>query len=73
MTDTDHGYSILEPIFERSEMRATREALEQAAITRTKAGARHVLRVPEVRQLATDSRLIPVAARFVGRHRADCC
>lgn len=66
MTETDHGYSILEPIFERSEMMAALRALVQAAFTRSKAGARHVLSVPVVRHLATDSRLIQVAARFVG-------
>jgi hypothetical protein len=51
MTETDHGYSIFEPIFERSEMMAALVALEHAAITRTKAGARHVLSVPVVRLL----------------------
>jgi ectoine hydroxylase-related dioxygenase (phytanoyl-CoA dioxygenase family) len=66
MQQTDNGYSIFERVFERSEMMAALRGLEQAAITRTKAGARHVLSVPVVRQLATDSRLLPIASRFVG-------
>ena len=37
-----------------------------ADIVRTKAGARHVLSVPIVRALATDPRLIRLAAGFVG-------
>jgi hypothetical protein len=53
-------------VFERSEMMAALRGLEQAAITRTKAGARHVLSVAVVRHLATDSRLIQVTSRFVG-------
>jgi Phytanoyl-CoA dioxygenase (PhyH) len=40
--------------------------LAQAPITRTKAGARHVLHVPVVRRLATDRRLLEIAARFLG-------
>lgn len=66
MNETDNGYAIVERVFERSEMMAALRGLEQAAITRTKAGARHVLSVPVVRRLATDSRLRQVASGFVG-------
>ena len=66
MNETDSGYVILERLFERSEMLTALRELEPAAITRTKAGARHVLSVPVVRHLATDSRLIQLASRFVG-------
>jgi len=41
-------------------------ALDEAPIGRTKAGARHVLSVPVVRELAGDPRLLEVAASFVG-------
>ena len=41
-------------------------ALARANLTRSKAGARHVLMVSAVRELATDQRLLDLAARFVG-------
>jgi hypothetical protein len=44
MTRTDQGYSIYDQVFERAEMLSTIEGL--SAIARTKAGARHVLKVP---------------------------
>ena len=50
MTRTDQGYSIYDQVFERAEMLSTIEGL--SAIARTKAGARHVLKVPTVRELA---------------------
>lgn len=62
----DPGYSIYEPIFERTEMASAVEALAQAETARTRAGARHVLTVPVVRALATDPRLVNIAAHFVG-------
>ena len=43
---TSAGYSIDERIFERSEMAVTISALDHANPTRTRAGARHVLSVP---------------------------
>jgi hypothetical protein len=39
-------------------------ALAEAPISRTKAGARHVLSVPVVHELARDSRLLEIAASF---------
>ena len=66
MTDVDRGYSIRDQVFERSEMTRTLEALARARMDRTKAGARHVLAVPIVRDLAGDRRLLAVAAVFLG-------
>jgi ectoine hydroxylase-related dioxygenase (phytanoyl-CoA dioxygenase family) len=68
MNETDNGYSIVERVFDRSEMSDTLRELEQAAIVRSKAGARHVLSVPVVRRLAADSRLVHLASRYVGPH-----
>src|SRR5687768_7565275 len=42
------------------------EALAAAHLERTKAGARHVLNVPAVRELSADPRLISIASQFVG-------
>jgi len=64
MTRTDQGYSICDQMFERADMLRTIERL--SAIARTKAGARHVLKVPTVRELANDQRLVDIASRFVG-------
>ena len=47
-------------------MAAVGAALAVATVERTKAGARHVLKVPAVRELAADSRMISIASRFVG-------
>jgi len=66
MTPTDPGYSIYDQVFQRSEMRQVVEALVAAHVERTKAGARHVLKVPAVRELSADPRLITIASQFVG-------
>lgn len=66
MTQTDLGYSIYEQVFERSDMARTVAELGTAEMERTKAGARHVLRVPIVRELAGDRRLARIASQFVG-------
>src|SRR5688500_17226196 len=66
MTQTDQGYSIYEQIFGRSEMMHALGELGGAPMVRTKAGARHVLKVPIVRQLADDRRLMTIASHFVG-------
>jgi hypothetical protein len=60
------GYSITQQIFEGSEMARICEALGSADLVRTKAGARHVLSIPEVRGLASNPGLIALAATFIG-------
>jgi hypothetical protein len=55
MSDMDAGYSIIGQVFDRREMVQIRDALTVAELPRTKAGARHVLRVPAVRDLAVRS------------------
>lgn len=66
MTQTEQGYSIYDQIFERSEMAHAVAELAIAGMDRTKAGARHVLNVPLVRELADDQRLMRIARQFVG-------
>jgi len=63
---TDRGYSIHEGVFDRSEMARTLQDLAVAPLDRTKAGARHVLRVPAVRRLADDPCLLSIARQHVG-------
>ena len=60
------GYSIRDHVFSPTDMEGVGEALAAATVERTKAGARHVLKVPAVRELGADSRLIEVARQFVG-------
>jgi hypothetical protein len=62
----DSGYSIHEQVFNRSEVAGVLAALANAEMVRTKAGARHVLAVPVIRLLATDPRMMRLAAGFVG-------
>ena len=73
MDKADQGYSIDEMVFERSEMVLALGALAQTDLARTKAGVRHILHVPIVRELATDSRLLSIAKRFVGSAACDLC
>ena len=66
MIQNDDDYSIYPHVFQRSEMLRVTEALGAASVERTKAGARHVLNVPAVRELSSDSRLLSIASQFVG-------
>lgn len=66
MIDVDQGYSIHDQVFDASQMRDVLDALAAAHVERTKAGARHVLRVPRVRELSSDSRLVAIAGRLLG-------
>lgn len=61
MIPRDHGHFIYDRIFQRTEMGRVVEALAAASVERTKAGARHLLKVPAVRGLATDPRLVEIA------------
>jgi hypothetical protein len=66
MIDIDPGYSILEGVFARSEMSAVIRSLTADPLQRSKAGARHILDVPVVHDLASDARLLGIAREFVG-------
>ena len=67
MQDDSQGHSTRHHVFERTAMRGLLESLAQTNIGRSRAGARHILTIPAVRELASDSRLIEIAAQFVGR------
>ncbi len=66
MNTIDAGYSIAEQVFNRREMARVCDALAGADLARTKAGARHILHVPEVRGLSTHPALVGLAATFIG-------
>jgi len=66
MIQADQGYSIVEGVFARTDMERVLEGLSAAELERTKAGARHVLGVPVVQDLAADPRMSTIATEFVG-------
>jgi hypothetical protein len=65
-TSRDRGYAIAPDVFTRVEMVEVISALERSGLKRSKAGARHVLSVHVVSQLASDPRMIGLARRFAG-------
>ena len=62
----DQGHQVFNRIFTAVEMCDVIAHLSNTHLDRTKAGARHLLRVPEMRQLAHDPRLIRLASGFLG-------
>jgi phytanoyl-CoA dioxygenase PhyH len=65
MTD-ELGYSLHDHVFHCSEMTAALDELSASKLSRTKAGARHILMVPPVQTIAHDPRLFRIASEFVG-------
>src|SRR6476620_6899330 len=66
MIQTGLGYSIIGGVFARTDMERVLGCLSSAAFERTKAGARHMLGVPVVGDLAMDPRMLAIASGFVG-------
>jgi ectoine hydroxylase-related dioxygenase (phytanoyl-CoA dioxygenase family) len=66
MIQDDQGYSVREDVFGRTEMVRVAETLSAEALQRTKAGARHLLNLPAVREIACDRRMLDIARQFVG-------
>lgn len=65
MNTADSGYGIFSDVFEPARMTTVRESLAAVHQHRTKAGARHVLCIPAVRQLASDPILVSLAGAFL--------
>ena len=64
MTTADEGYAICKDVLPRPDLALVEAALR--TLHRTRAGARHLLRLADVGRLARDARLIDLAARFIG-------
>lgn len=64
---SDRGYAVIEQVFERSAITDILEALQHASMARSRAGARHILHVPVVREVAIDVRLSRIAGRFLNQ------
>jgi len=60
------GFSVHANVFPRARMIELAGILDRAELVRTKAGARHVMRVPEVRALANEDGLLTIAREYLG-------
>jgi len=67
MTTSDGGHEIIERVFATADMRQVVGDLARTTLDRTRAGARHILEVPVIGDLARDDRLLVIARRFVGQ------
>jgi hypothetical protein len=66
MIRADRGHAIFEQVFSRTETQRVLQVLASAPLQRTRAGARHVISIPVVRDLSDDPRLTIIATQFVG-------
>jgi len=62
----EHGYAILPGIFSEREITELADQLSLSELKRSRAGARHILSVPAVRQIAEDERLRSIARSALG-------
>ncbi len=60
------GFAITPPLLTPSEIEIVRNALNQPSISRSRAGVRHALGLPEVTELARDPRLLSIAQEILG-------
>jgi ectoine hydroxylase-related dioxygenase (phytanoyl-CoA dioxygenase family) len=63
---SDPGYAIHEAVFRAREMHIISASIENAALKRSRAGARHVLGFEPIAQLGNDERMIYLASRWLG-------
>jgi ectoine hydroxylase-related dioxygenase (phytanoyl-CoA dioxygenase family) len=63
---TNSGFAIVRQVFNRTELAGVIGLFVHELSTRSRAGARHLLRIPLVRDLANDSRLLTLAAETLG-------
>jgi hypothetical protein len=66
MVGFTEGHRTIDGVFSPSEMQQLLGELSTADLERTKAGARHLLRMSAVRKLARDVRMIELAGGFLG-------
>ena len=62
------GFAILPKLIASSEADAVLRELDAAALHRSRAGARHILRQPAVERVATDGRMLNLAREVLGRN-----
>ena len=64
--DIELGYGIVADVLGAREAAELLRSLEQSALGRSRAGARHLMRHPSVHALALDPRMLAIATAFVG-------
>lgn len=64
--ECDVGYAIHDLVLAHNDVNTVLTGLVAADLHRTRAGARHLMAVPAVRELAHDSRLLAIARASVG-------
>lgn len=64
----DPGYWIEENVFSESECTRILDVLSQNINHRTRAGARNLMAIPEIRDFSADARLLAICERIVGRN-----
>lgn len=63
---TDTGYRIVDGVLAARETSDLLRSLESASLTRSRAGARHLMRHPDVHNVAHDPRLLGIAGELLG-------
>ena len=62
----DNGFAVLPDVLSRREIATLSDAITRLRAERSRAGARHLLRHPDVASLARDPRLLEIAAATLG-------
>jgi ectoine hydroxylase-related dioxygenase (phytanoyl-CoA dioxygenase family) len=62
----DDGFSVVACTFNNVEVGTIGSMLAETTLVRSRAGARHLMRYPEIEQLAYDRRLLSIARGFLG-------
>jgi ectoine hydroxylase-related dioxygenase (phytanoyl-CoA dioxygenase family) len=62
----DEGFSVVPAVFSAAEVRAISGMITATPLVRSRAGARHLMRHPEIERLALDRRLLSIARGFLG-------
>lgn len=65
-TDIDQGYRIVPDVLDADEAAHLLRSLETSDLSRSRAGARHLMAHQSVRAVAHDPRLLSLAADFIG-------
>ena len=62
----DEGFSVVPAVFSHAEVSAIFSMIDATPLVRSRAGARHLMRHPEIERLALDRRLLSIARGFLG-------